>query len=516
MSAATRTTDTSPPPALHYRLPATNGGLWLGLRPGALLALGLTITVAVTSSMAGLPLPLALLVLSGGTLLAALPVAGRTPLAWTPVLLTHLHGGATGRTGWSRPLTEQPPPPSPAAGRSARPVVRLALPAEWGRTQLLALPIGESHEESTSLAVLQHRDTHTITVVLDVIGTDRFALLDPAGQDNHLARWGSCLSALAADPDVVRLQWLTHARPDTHDHTIAMPTAAVADPRLWQDYAGLAVTAARAALTHQHLLAITLSAERGMGSSRPRPRPRPRRRAATLDKASDDALIEHIRDLAATLLSADLLPHPLTPAELGSTLRRLTDPTVPDTSEPAQDPRRWAISSRRSSWDSCRTDDSWHRSFAVTGWPRLALPADWLAPILHTAPPEGTSRTLAVHAVPVAPQHAVRRARAARAKAQLDATERTRLGFTPHPGDALAETDAAETEAELLAGYRLTQLSALVTVSAHDPQRLQAATTALGTLSASHRLDLRPLHGQHARGLVGCLPLGLPLPGARS
>ncbi|MCU1622064.1 MAG: hypothetical protein JWL79_909, partial [Frankiales bacterium] len=134
-------------------------------------------------------------------------------------------------------------------------------------------------------------------------------------------------------------------------------------------------------------------------------------------------------------------------------------------------------------------------------------------PLLHDTPTCGASRTLSVHTRPVASEHAARRARAASAKARLDAGDRSRLGFTPHAGgsvsDTLAETDAAATEAELVAGYRMADLSAVVTVSAPDDARLEGACRQLRALAAAQRLDLRPLHGQHSAALAAMLPLGL-------
>src|SRR4051794_1941880 len=169
---------------------------------------------------------------------------------------------------------------------------------------------------------------------------------------------------------------------------------------------------------------------------------------------------------------------------------------------------------RRSGWDHPRTDDSWPRSYTVTGWPRLPLPADWLAPLLHNLPPAGTSRTLAFHTLPVAPVHAGRQARAAAAKAQLGATDRGRFGLhsgTPRAASAVDERavqDAAELESELAAGFRLLRVRTVLTITAPTRALLEQATSGLRTAAATSRIDLRPLHGQHQHGLVATLPLG--------
>ena len=572
MTAAPTVSEAAVP--LRYTLPALDGTIWLGLRPCALAALGVTVAAVVALLMAGAPLPLAAVVLLAGAVPAVIPIAGRTPFAWLPLLVRHAASRLLGNLGWHHtPLQdnddglrlcvghecgarsvadhagEPSPPGSPSTVGPQRPT-RVPLPPECGRLYLRCLDSGEG--DTTPIGVLLDRASRELTVVFEVIGTDRFGLLDPAGQDSQLTRWGTCLSALGADPRVQRVQWLTHTRPDTssnlnerhlpcnvhddqHDDQHDDPrgdrrvdadlngelpsrssgAAEVSTRDLHADYQALVAGATRAALSHEHLLTLTLTPSgTGRGGN-----PGRSARAAADPAAQDLTLIESVRDLAAMLLSADLLPHPLSAAELGSTIRRLCDPTLPDHtssehSQAAADPRRWGLLSRRRQWDSCRTDDTVHRSYAVTGWPRLALPADWLAPLLHTPPPDGTSRTMAIHAQPVTPAHAARQARAATAKARLDAADRSRLGFGPATTDTLAQTDAAALEAELVAGYRLTHLTALLTISATDPDRLTAASRAVQTLSVTHRLDLRPLHGQHPHGLVACLPLGRPLPGA--
>jgi len=543
--------------ALLYSLPALDGTVWLGLRPASLAALGAAVATAVAAMLAGVPLPLATVLLVAGTASAVVPLAGRTALSWCPLLAWHLVSRLRRRRGWTHDLHElgdddrrRRPDTGPAAaadpssrsttgpGSGGSPATaggampRVPLPPECGRLHLRAL--SPDTGDRPPVGVLVDRGSSELTVVFEVTGTDRFALLEPAGQDTRLAGWGTCLSALAADHRVLRVQWLTHTRPDTRRHyddvddrsdqddqkgrdegeaqspTGAPDASGVPTGDLGADYRQLVARAARAALRHEHLLTLTL-APAGGGRVSSDGRPAGSRVAAP---GQDHALVEVVRDLAAVLLTADLLPHPLSPAELGTAIRRLCDPTLTDPTQALADPRQWGVLSRQRRWDSCRTDDGVHRSYALTGWPRLALPADWLAPVLHAAPPDGTSRTFAVHAQPVAPAHAARRARAATAKARLDAADRSRLGFSPAAADTLAQTDAAALEAELVAGYRLTYLTALLTISAPDLPRLAVASQALQTLAVTHRLDLRPLHGQHPAGLVGCLPLGRALPGA--
>jgi hypothetical protein len=323
--------------------------------------------------------------------------------------------------------------------------------------------------------------------VLEVIGTGRFGLLEPAVQDTELARWATVLTSLLADPAIRSVQWLTHTRPDTRTSRKSQNKCGSVGDELQADYADLLQAVREQAVQHRHLLSLTLRAS---------------------DSATGVSLTDMARVAATSLLSADLLARPLDQEELGTELRLLLDPSLPD-GGPRADSRSWSNLTSREQWMYCRTDDTVHRAFAIVGWSRLDLAADWLAPLLHDNPPPGTARTLAVHLHPVAPAAAARRARATLAKAELDGHDRSRLGFTPAAADTLVAQEAVATEAELLAGYRMTDLAALLTVTAPDLNRLDQACRQLYATATGQHLDLRALHGQHRYALGGVLPLGL-------
>lgn len=530
-------------PALRYTLPAAGGSVWLGLGWLSLTGLAVTLTVTVLLLLAGLPLAVVLPLTLTGFALSALPIAGRPLLGWFPILLGQQLARLCGTHRWARPLADTHATSEAFhAGRQGRNTgLKLGIgPRQLRLTSLQVNASDDSDEvgaehspgEADDLGLVSHdRASHgrshgrmsgRQTLVLDVLGLGRFGLLDARDQDTELARWGTCLATLCADPAVTSVQWISHARPDSGRRHHPAPStwqiggcggatlAPDVDPSdaARRDYADLVEGCADNATRHRHLLAVTLklSAHQGL-------------RAGT-----DDPRVQAARDIASTLLAADLLARPLRPAELGESIRFLLDPDFdPDlragsTPQAARaDANRWVPLSTRNSWDHCSTDDSLHRCFVITGWPRLALTADWLSPLLHHSPIAGSSRTLTVHARPVAPEHATRRARAASTKARLDAHDRSRLGFTSTPGldDTNAETDALEAEAELLAGYRMTDLSALLTISAVSDRQLQLACQQLRNAATAQRLELRPLHGQHLPALASTLPLGLH-PGASS
>lgn len=559
MTRGTRPTSGPEAAPLTYTLPAAGGAVWLGLGWASLAGLAGTAACAVLLLLAGVPLPVVAVLSAVGGSASALPIAGRPLVSWTPAFLGLQGARLRGADRWAHPL-----PGRPEGAGHRHPAAPLDLRLGFGprRLRLTDLTASNDHPGRSrqqgpddrskeaigtichTRAPLARRGTDPRTFVLEIVSLGRFGILDPTDQDTELARWGTALATLCAESAVTSVQWLTHARLDTpHAHQPETSRLRVSPPSslddeqqrdlrtdLLADHGELIDRCARHATRHRHLLAVTVTLPQHALWPPSSPR---------TGRDSQDLLLRVVRDAATTLLAADLLARPLSPAEIGRTLRQLLDPScevdlssarMPDPAyepEPERgrrydDPASWTPLSSRSSWDHCRTDDTVHRCFTVTGWPRLPMTADWLSPLLRTSPPAGSSRLLSVHARPVALEPATRRARAASTKARLDADDRARFGFTGGVGsgagtvtDSLAEAEAVATEAELVAGYRMLDLSALLTVSAIDPQHLDAACQQLRSLAAAHRLDLRPLHGQHLPALSSSLPLGQH-PGART
>lgn len=504
MSTHTTTPATTPSVATaqRYTLPAGGGTVWLGLGPSALTGLATTVLSSVALMLSGAPLLPVLLLTATGAAAAAWPVAGRSALQWAPLLTTELakrllhQDRATASLAIlsTRAAVTNHQPEEFTSRVAQRPRVLLRVQPEPSTVELLSA--------TGDVALLHDPARGTSTVVLATSATGRFGLLDPSTQATELHRWGTSLASLLSVPHVRQVQWIVHTRPDTTSTTPAPPDPAGTGV-LAHDHALLLASAHGQARHQLHLLAITFAtAHRGR-----------RRRTPTLDPTREAALLAAAREASAALLGADILSYPLTATELPPLLRTLLDPTLPTdptvTATCATNHGPLTLSGR-SAWTHCRTDDTLHRSYAITGWPRTDLHADWLAPLLHHAPVDGTARTLMVQARPVTPEHAARRARAGAAKARLDTADRQRLGLTPAASNALDELDAEHTEAELLAGYRMADLTSLLTVHAPDPHLLEQAAGSLRTVAVSQRLDLRPVHGQHSRALTVTLPLGLP------
>jgi hypothetical protein len=492
--------------ASSYRFGAGPTGLWLGLGPGRLGVLGGGLVAAVTGLYLGAPIPLAMLPLLVAAAVVWLPVAGRPVAAWAPPAVGHAARGLAAQTRWVAPL-----PVQRLTGRADG--YRLRLPAEYGRLRLHTEPLAGGAE----LAVLTDRGARTATVVLAVAGADRFPLLASAEQDRLIAGWGHALAALAGTGTRVRrLQWIEHAAPESrrdpvdwmraHTDPVDRPDGRPAEvdeiDMSASDYPGFADRLLAGAVRHRVFLAVQVEAT-PIRRSRPARTSGGRvdagRRAGADSPATPGEVARQVVDL---LLGAELVARPLGGAETAGLLAELL------TGRPSASAQAGVLGplSRRAGWDAVRVDDAQHRVFAVTGWPRLPVGPAWLEPLLLAAPP-GVARTVSLHLVPMPAAVALRRSRSARARAELDRADRSRLGFVPTAGTEQATADVLDAEAELVAGYATVRVAGLVAVTAASAAELDQAGRALRAAAALAHLELAPLHGRHAQGLAACLPL---------
>ncbi len=445
----------------RYRFAGTAGVVWLGLPLLPVATIAVTVAATVTALYAGAPLPVGVVLLVAGAAAALVPVSGRPLVEWLPPARRH----TAAATRWTAPLR--------GTTGSARWTVNL--PGRSGRLTLL---------DHDGVALVDDPAGRASTVVLSVAGTDRFPLLDPPEQARLLAGWGDAIAALAADPRLRRIQWVERAGPDRDGLDRWLTDRAPTDGDGVADYQAMVAAVTATAVRHEVFLALAYA--------------RPR-------ASSGGEIVAAVRDALRALLIADLAARPLSVTECAGLLRRYSDVEFPDAVllhageqvGPASQLRRW---------DHLRTDDTVHRSFAVTGWPRVPVAPGWLEPLLLATPPAVT-RTVSVHLVPVPQAAAVRQARAARSRARLDAADRNRFGLTDTAAVQAAADEATAAEEELVAGYRLTRLSAVVTCSASTLAELDGACRAVRTAAAAARLDLRACHGEHDLALLASMPL---------
>ncbi|MHB8449193.1 MAG: SCO6880 family protein [Mycobacteriales bacterium] len=459
-------------------------GLWLGLGPGRLMILGAGIAVGVLAMHAGANPVLALLPTAASAGWCLLPAGGASLGSWAGLGVRHAAGVLCGGRRWTRPLCQHQgtlgAPPAEGPRR------RLALPPELGRLQLFAHRAG-----GAELGVLVDTSAARarLTCVLAASGVDAFSLADPTDQQRLLAGWGDALGALAAEfGDRHQITWTQRATAAPARGPGEDLLAGPARPAPGDDYTELLEVVGGHAVHIESYLGLTVLC----------------RGARPSEGAREAAAIWRLA--AAQLLGAQILTRPLDAGELAALIASWATSTGrPADPHPGYQPVRPA--SRREAWDHLRTDDTYHRSYLVAGWPMVPVGPGWLDPLLFCAPP-GAARSLTVHLHAIPARKAARRARAARISADLDVEDRARLGFGLDAARRRSQAEAVAIDEELAAGHACHRVAAVLACSAGDLASLADACRVSRAAAAAARCELVPLHGQHAAGWAASLPVG--------
>jgi hypothetical protein len=467
MTALSASRDAAVPMSYSFG-PGAPTGLFLGLglpRLGTLAA-GLLSSVGLLAERSGLLIACCPMLLTATVTL--LPLAGRPLAGWVGPGMRHAFSAMLGSDRWT------PDVPTLAVGSSQMPRERLRLPAECGRVHLLEL----AGSGSWPIALIRDGRSAAAIIVFAVAGVDRFGLLDPEGQDRLIAGWSRTLIALAQrDRGAGRVQLLER---------VTVADSDIADAARWTTDRAAGDGAEMSALTSA-IDDLTVRRESYLVL-----------RCTSLRDSAD--ALTRAREIATQLLAADLVARPLNQAELAHVFARMLNP-----GQHGGGATVGAVS-RRTHWEHVRTDDSWHRAFAVASWPGSPVPAGWLSSLLLATPPGGAWST-AFHLDAVAPEIANRLARAARAKAELERADRARLGMPASAAADNAVNASAGMDAELVAGHSTYRLAAVLTCTADSSSALDESSRVLRDAATAAGLTIRPLHGQHHLALAATLPL---------
>lgn len=154
--------------------------------------------------------------------------------------------------------------------------------------------------------------------------------------------------------------------------------------------------------------------------------------------------------------------------------------------------------------DCVRTGDVWHRTLAVTGYPR-EVDQGWLAPLLAAA----GELDLTIHIAPVSPVIAAERLR--RQRARLESTRRldAEHGRLTDPTLIAAAEDAEQLASSLARGEsRLFRSGLYLRVSGGSREQLEERTLRVRALCASMLLHTVPATFRAYEGWLSTLPLG--------
>jgi hypothetical protein len=485
---------------LTYRFgPLERRGL---IGPFSLLQVG---TVAISLVVAVLALDLApsaggallgLVVVLGAGALTAVPLGGRTPVDWAPVLGAYVLRGLTRSRRFRSAAPRMGQSSGPASGDAAP-----AVPRDLRGVELLSLAY-----RSGTIGAISDGGGRLLTAVL-ACEMGSFQLLDPPAQERRLAQWGIVLSACAGTP-VRRLQWVERTAPAQGDelarwlHAERDPVLGERGSPLMESYLELIDSAAPVIHSHELLLAIQLDRSRMRGPA----------------SALPTALIEQAERVARALESAEIkVLGALSTPQLATTLRTGFDPyaredlavgAMPSGADLSPDAQPSASAgapmASDEEWDHVRADGAFHATYWIAGWPRADVLPMFMSALLN---PSGVVRTVAVSFEPLAPERSTREVEAAITRDRADRELRQRFGQGETARQRLAQEAALRREAELAAGHGEVRFSGFVTVSGRDGDELRRACQETQQHAAVARLELRRMYGQQAEALTFTLPL---------
>ncbi len=470
------------PVSVRFARHATRG-LLLGLSGPRVVALGVAGTVAAVALFVGGVIGL---LVAGSVWLplgaiAMVRVGGKPAVEWGGAAV---HYGAR-KAGSQTEFRARPAKPRPSGA--------LALPGDAASLRL--------YLDGPSGAAMVH-DPHRQTLTAMVpVAHPAFALLDDADRVGRTGRWGRVLAGLAASGTCASLQVLEATVPDP----------AVGQREWWEahgSHGGGWATAQYEALLERvslgsstHRTTISLSLDLKAAS-------RAARAAGRGLGGAGEVLRRDMASLSESLRLAGLRPGAwLGEAELAVVVRDAFDPAAgldPKVS-PGANLAHSGPMAVAESWDRLRHDSAWSQVLWVSEWPRVAVPADFLHPLIFTP---GVRRRLSVYARPLPTDAALRQIRREKTGAVADSAQKARIGQVADLSDAQEYEDLLARERSVISGHTDILFTGFVTVTATTPEALEAAVGTVKRAAAQSCCEVRPVYGRQLQAFVSAaLPL---------
>lgn len=460
-------------------------GLILGFSAPRVAVLAAAATVAVAGMVLDNAAGLAVSALLWAPLAATafVRIGGRPAVEWAGTAVGYGTRKAAGQDQYRAKVPLRP-----------RPAGTLALPGDAAALRL--------HIDETSGAAMVH-DPHrqTLTAVVSV-SHPAFVLLDSDDRTQRISRWGRVYASLAQAGTCAAIQILEAAVPDPATGQVEWYQARGRHDGGWADrqYRTLLDQVRLAAGTHRTTISLSLDM----------------RAAARAIKAAGrgvagaaEVLRGDMASVGDSLRQAGLAVGGwLTEPELAAIVRAAYDPAV------VLDPRADAGAnlshagplSMSEHWDRLRHDSGWSTVLWVSEWPRIDVAADFLHTIVFSP---GVRRTLSLIARPLPTDVALRQIRKEKTEAVADMAHKAKVGQIADLSDSQEYDDLLTRERSVVAGHTDVEFAGLITVTAVDPETLEAARAQITRAAAQAACEVRPLYGRQAQGFVcAALPLG--------
>jgi hypothetical protein len=194
-------------------------------------------------------------------------------------------------------------------------------------------------------------------------------------------------------------------------------------------------------------------------------------------------------------------------ADLAAIVRQSFDPgaLIDPSLDPAANLSHAGPVAVSESWQRLRHDSGWSSVLWVSEWPRIAVPADFLHPLVF-AP--GVRRTLSITCRPLSTEVALRQIRREKTGAVADSAQKARIGQLGDLSDVQEYDDLLARERSVISGHTDVEFTGLVTVTAPTPETLEAALATIGRAASQATCELRPIYGRQLQGFIAAaLPL---------
>jgi hypothetical protein len=500
----------SEPPGYRFG-PLERRGLVLGLRQGQLVTLGGAATLAMLELHAlpsGPGAAIALVILLGAVAAAFWPVAGRTPEAWLPLLLSYGLRRCAGRHRFVSRAHLLGHLVTVGEGGG----VLEALPPEERPASLRGLRIleVEAGPEEAPVGVVKDARRHTYVGMLRVRGRS-FSLLDQAGQARVVEAWASVLAGYAMESSpVTRLQWIERTLPDDgvaiagHFEERAAAGAPEAALRV---YSRAVDEGRRAGCRHECLLALRVDARRSWRQVR-------RAGQGSLDRGACALLLRELAAVGESLEAAGVATEAvLGPSALAEVIRSAYEPEARTRLRAVHGASAASGPHPRNAWPQATLERFSHLQagerflhavYHVREWPRIEVGPAFLAPLLLDT---RALRTVSMTLEPVPAARAARELRRAQTADASDDSLRERGGWLPSFRRAREQENVLRAERELADGHGAYRFTAYVTVAAGSPDELEAGCAEVEQAAGRSHLELERLLAQQELAFTYTLPL---------
>jgi hypothetical protein len=470
-------------PVKFSRLPKR--GVLFGLSGPQLVVVGTGAAVLVAALYlgGGLSLAYASPIVAVCAALAWGSVGGRKLIEWLPVVARWAWRSTGGQLAFRRRVVKPRP-----AGTLALPGAAASL-RQWVDSETGAVMVLDPHRS-------------TLTAIVGVTHP-AFTLLDPAEQERRVTGWGRVLATACRSGRIASLQVMERTLPDSGRGLAEWWSRHGRDDGSWASttYAELVGRAGPAGERHASTISISLDLKVAG---------RAIRAAGGGNRGAAAVLRQEMTTLTAALRAADLSPSEwLEPGDLALILRSAYDPVVAGAlerhGELGRDLATAGPVAVAETWSSLRSDSAHHCVLWISEWPRSLVFPGFLAPVLLTS---GVRRTFTLLYTPLRTDQASRDIRKKKTEYISDAAQRQRIGQIEDAQQSAEYGDVLQQEADLTAGHGILRVTGLITVSASDPDELEAAVAGIEQAAIQASCETRRLWGQQAQAFTAAaLPL---------